>query len=89
METPGSIIVEQPKVEDAEAIRDLVYRTWLATYINDEQGVTREHIDADFSESRTDEGMHRRRETLATPPKRVDALVCTGRRRHHSWDHKC
>lgn len=64
-----SIVVEQPKVEDAEAIRDLVYRTWLATYINEEQGVTREHIDADFSESRTEEGMRRRREALANPPQ--------------------
>lgn len=68
-EGPHSIVVEQPQVEDAEAIRDLVYRTWLATYVNDEQGVTREHIDADFSESRTDEGMRKRREALATPPK--------------------
>ena len=66
----GHIHIREAVPDDAEAMRDVQRRTWLATYPNEAYGITKEDIEARFREDpETTEGRReRRRQRMCTPP---------------------
>ena len=44
------ITISNPKPEDAEAIHDVIKQSWLATYIDENVGVTREDVEAIYTD---------------------------------------
>jgi ribosomal protein S18 acetylase RimI-like enzyme len=66
----GDIHIREAQPEDADAMRDVQRRTWLATYPNKAYGITREDIEARFSldPERAEERRERYRRLICTPP---------------------
>ncbi len=58
-----SIDVAQP--DDVEALYDLVCKTWLATYPNEEIGITKEDIESRFTETMTPQWIAEQKENLS------------------------
>jgi ribosomal protein S18 acetylase RimI-like enzyme len=69
------IYIREALPDDAEAIRNVQYRTWLATYPNEVYGITKEDIEARFREDSDPEKARERRkryrQSLCVPPFRV------------------
>lgn len=65
-----NIHVREAQPEDADAMRDVQRRTWLATYPNEAYGITREDIEARFREdpATAEKRRERRRQLVCTPP---------------------
>jgi ribosomal protein S18 acetylase RimI-like enzyme len=64
------IDIREALPDDAEAIREVQRRTWLATYPNEAYGISKEDIAAHFHEDlqTAKERLERRRRSLSTPP---------------------
>jgi len=64
------IHIREAKPDDAEAMRDVQRRTWLATYPNEAYGITKEDIEARFDPDpkRAEERRVRYRQLICTPP---------------------
>lgn len=64
------IHIREAVPDDAEAMRDVQRRTWLATYPNEAYGITKEDIEARFHEDpeTTEARRERRRQSVDTPP---------------------
>lgn len=45
------ITISKPRPEDAEAINEVIKKSWYATYINEQIGITREDIDLMYAEN--------------------------------------
>ena len=43
------ITISKPKIEDAEAIHNVMKKSWYATYINNKIGITKEDIDTMYA----------------------------------------
>lgn len=69
----SSIHIREALPDDAEAIRDVQRRTWLATYPNEALGITRADIEARFYEdpATAEARRERRGQSLCTPPYRA------------------
>lgn len=50
--------------DDAEGINEVMYEAWLATYPNEEAGITADDIEDRFKDRRTEERMQQSRERL-------------------------
>jgi len=50
--------------EDARSIREVQYKTWLATYPNEEVGVTVEDIEDRYKDAFTDENIQKRQKRM-------------------------
>ena len=61
-------VVSLATTSDAEGILNVVYQTWLATYPNEEAGITKEDIEDQFAKPRSDEGLQKRREEIENQP---------------------
>jgi len=61
--------------EDARGIHEVFYKTWLATYPNEEAGVTRDDIEDMYKDAFTDEALQKRVEWLERPPEGVKVLI--------------
>ncbi len=59
------ITITKATPEDALAIQNVLYQTWLATYPNEEYGITVEDIEVRFKERFTDSFLAKRRQALA------------------------
>lgn len=55
--------------EDARAVQDVFYRTWLATYPNEEHGITVDDIEDRYKDKITEEGIKKRAESMANEPE--------------------
>lgn len=64
------IYIREAVPDDAEAMRDVQRRTWLATYPNEAYGITKEDIEArfDLDPKRAEERRERYRQLICTPP---------------------
>ena len=62
------IEVQKPTVEDVRGIQEVFYKTWLATYPNEEAGITREDIEEKFKDTFSEEVLARRAEKIKNPP---------------------
>jgi ribosomal protein S18 acetylase RimI-like enzyme len=54
--TSENITIQKAIPEDAQGIGEVYYKTWLATYPNEEYGVTKEDIDFIFKDIKNSDG---------------------------------
>lgn len=71
--------------EDARGIQEMHYQTWLATYPNEELGITREDIEDRFKERMSEAGIAKRREQLANQPEDKITLVAKKDKKIVGW----
>lgn len=65
-----SIEIREAHPDDADAMREVLHLTWVATYPNEAYGITKEDIEARFRErpETTEERRERQRRYVRTPP---------------------
>ena len=68
-----SIVPATP--EDARGVAEVFYKTWLATYPNEEAGITTDDIEDRYKGAFTEEGLAKRAERIAHPPENAAFLV--------------
>lgn len=73
----NTIIIRKAEVEDTEAIQDVLKTTWLATYPNEQYGVTRDDILSYYQDKDTPEAFQKRKEQIAHPSPDQQMLVAT------------
>ncbi len=54
--------------DDSEGIINVLHKTWLATYPNQELGITVEDIEDSYKDMFTPIGIQKRKERIANPP---------------------
>ena len=64
-----SITVGLAQPNDARDIQEIFYKTWLATYPNEEFGVTVDDIEDKYKDSLTEEKIKQRTEKIINPPE--------------------
>lgn len=75
LETPNVTVVK-PSLEDLSGSDEVYYKTWLATYPNEEFGVTEEDIRELFiNRSKTPEDVERRRKMILNPEANTNWLI--------------
>lgn len=67
------IMVASP--EDARGIKEVQYKTWLATYPNTDLGITTDDIDDRFKNALTDEGIKKTEERISNESAYTKTLV--------------
>lgn len=72
-----NIEIEDAKAEDVDRIRYVLKTTWLATYPNEELGITKEEIEQRFDDSAPEakERVVRWRQNINTRPDRHEWVV--------------
>lgn len=60
---------------DARAIREVQYKTWLATYPNEAAGITVDDIEDRFKDSFSDENIRKREEYMRSQPPTTKNFV--------------
>lgn len=60
-----NIVIDKAIPEDALSIQEIFHKTWLATYINSEYGVTAEHINEYFKDAYKPETLEKRKTQIA------------------------
>jgi len=70
-----SIQIAEGKPEDVPGIQKVFYETWLATYPNEEAGITREDIEYRQRNAFTEETIEARKKTLREMPSEEKFLV--------------
>jgi len=70
-----NIEVRDARVEDAEGIAELLYKTWLATYPSEEAGITTDDIKELFKKWLNEAGLEKRRESIRNKPDNLKYLV--------------
>ena len=61
------IEITKPKIEDAEQMQEVFYRTWLATYPNEEAGITVDDVEDQFNDRNSKEKLAKRRDWISNP----------------------
>lgn len=61
--------------KDIPAIQDVFYQTWLATYPNEKEGITKEDIEAMFADRHSPEKHEARRREITRPPQGQHFLI--------------
>lgn len=59
--------IRKARPEDVEDIQTVFYQTWLATYPNEEAGITREDIEFRWKDAFSEERLTKRRDELKDP----------------------
>jgi|GEM_PF-338206 len=70
-----TIIIDAPRPEDVSDIQTVFYKTWLATYPNEEAGITREDIEDKFKDAFSEETLQKRRESMSKFPDNIQVRV--------------
>jgi ribosomal protein S18 acetylase RimI-like enzyme len=58
------IIIGKPNIDDIEEIQEVFYKTWLATYPNDEIGITSDDIEEKFKDRLTEQSIQKRSDDI-------------------------
>lgn len=66
--------------EDVEGMQEVFYRTWLATYPNEERGITVDDIEDQFKDRHSEEKLVRMRERIVKFPNNVTLVAKEGDR---------
>ncbi len=74
-ESGPAVVVALATPEDARAISDVMYQSWLDTYPDEEAGITREDIEEFYKNQFSEERLQKNRERLANRPANEYALV--------------
>lgn len=61
--------------EDVRGIAEVFYRTWLATYPNEEAGITTEDIEDRFKNAFTEDGLAKRAEGIVHPAEGISLFL--------------
>lgn len=69
------ITISIAKAQDAEGMGKIFYKTWLATYPNEEVGITVDDIEDRFKDRFTEEGIKKESEKIANPPEGSTTFV--------------
>lgn len=70
-----SFTVRDASRKDAEAIQGVFHKTWLATYPNEEAGITIGDVEDRFKDAYSEEVLAKRREAYENPPEGHRILV--------------
>jgi len=62
------IKILMPVQADAQGIQEVLYRTWLATYPNEEFGITVDDIEDRFNDRKWEEALAKRKKYISDPP---------------------
>ena len=71
----GNIVISTTVPQDAEGINTVLYKTWLATYPNEELGITREDIEDTYKDAFTEKVIRERQESIANTPPNQKRMV--------------
>lgn len=74
-EQPKQIEVAKATPEDVRGIQEVYYQTWLATYPNEEIGITEEDIEDKFRDRFSEDALHRSAEHLLHPSEGETILL--------------
>jgi hypothetical protein len=69
------IKISQATPEDVCGVAEVFYKTWLATYPNEELGITTEDIDDRYKEAFTEAGLAKRAERIAHPSENASFFI--------------
>ncbi len=61
--------------EDAKGVAEVFYKTWLATYPNEEVGITVDDVEDRFKDAFTEENLAKRADKIANPEEGASFLV--------------
>ncbi len=61
--------------DDAEGIKNVQYCTWIATYPNDEAGISIDDVEDRFKDRLTPEAIQKQRDKLANPGEGISVFV--------------
>lgn len=77
-----SLAEKEPKIEikdaepqDAEGITNVLYKAWLATYPNEEIGITAEDVEETYKDAFTEEKIKSQQERIANTPENQKRVV--------------
>ncbi len=70
-----TIEISKAVPEDAEGITTVLYKTWLATYPNEEAGITVEDIEESYKDAFSPEKIQQQQEKIAHSPESVHRFV--------------
>lgn len=74
-----SLVITAVSPADAPQIQELLYKTWIATYPNQELGITKEDLE-EFNKFRlTKEGVRRAEEHIRSLPEKGNELYLVGK----------
>ncbi len=62
------IVIKKPLPKDAQGVQELLYHTWLATYPNEEFGITVDDIEDRFNDRKWEEALVKRKKYISDPP---------------------
>jgi ribosomal protein S18 acetylase RimI-like enzyme len=71
----NNIVTTPPSPEDVLGIINVFYKTWLATYPNEELGITIEDIEHKYKDRLSEENVAKRAKRIAEPPVNEQLLV--------------
>lgn len=71
----SKITIAIPGPEDAQGVQEVFYKTWLATYPNEEAGITIEDIDDRVKRFNTKEQLQKQTEQFRNPPENELTLM--------------
>jgi ribosomal protein S18 acetylase RimI-like enzyme len=60
-----NIVIDKAIPEDALSIQEIFHKTWLATYVSTEHGITTEHINEYFKDAYKPETLEKRKTQIA------------------------
>lgn len=69
------VIIKKPLPEDARSVQELLYHTWLATYPNEEFGITIDDIEDRFKNRFRGEELEKREKYYANVPENEIILI--------------
>jgi len=69
------IIITKPKIEDVKQIQDVFYFTWLATYPDEEIGITREDVEERYKNRFSEKAIEKRKNDISNKNKNRLFLV--------------
>jgi len=74
-ESKKEVVIGSATPEDARGVAEVFYKTWLATYPNEEAGITTDDVEDRYGDVFTEEGLAKRAERIAHPSENATFFV--------------
>lgn len=72
---PLNFTITSPTPEDAFDMHTVMYKTWLATYVHEEHGITVDDVEDSYKDLFTEESISKFKEALKNIPENQNRLV--------------
>lgn len=72
---PQEVEISPAKPEDARALQEVFYQTWLATYPNEEEGITEEDVEDRYKDRNSEEKTKEREKRIQDLPSTTKYFV--------------